>query len=215
MFAMHDYIDIYCERLNPGLWAEPLNAVTNMAFIVAAAFAFLCARKNDALDIRGAVLITLIFAIGVGSGLFHTFATRWAMLADVLPILVFQICFILFYSQKIVRLKGVLAFLPLLGFFIVTVGAGQIPGYALNGSLQYAPALIFVTGFGVYHYRYAQMEKYLLLLAAGVFVCSLTFRSIDMEMCASIRFGTHFLWHVLNAFVLYLSVRAYLINIKR
>jgi hypothetical protein len=29
-------VDIYCERLGPGLWAEPLNAVTNVAFFVAA-----------------------------------------------------------------------------------------------------------------------------------------------------------------------------------
>ncbi len=28
-------IDLYCERLGPGLWAEPLNAVTNLAFILA------------------------------------------------------------------------------------------------------------------------------------------------------------------------------------
>ena len=30
------YIDIYCERIEPGLWAEPLNAITNLAFIIAA-----------------------------------------------------------------------------------------------------------------------------------------------------------------------------------
>jgi hypothetical protein len=34
--TIFDPIDAYCERLGPGLWAEPLNAVTNLAFIVAA-----------------------------------------------------------------------------------------------------------------------------------------------------------------------------------
>ena len=29
-------LDLYCERLGPGLLAEPLNAVTNGAFLVAA-----------------------------------------------------------------------------------------------------------------------------------------------------------------------------------
>lgn len=29
---MNEFIDIYCERLGPGLWAEPLNALTNAAF---------------------------------------------------------------------------------------------------------------------------------------------------------------------------------------
>ena len=29
-------IDLYCERLSPGIWAEPINALTNLAFLVAA-----------------------------------------------------------------------------------------------------------------------------------------------------------------------------------
>jgi hypothetical protein len=30
--TIFDPIDAYCERLGPGLWAEPLNALTNLAF---------------------------------------------------------------------------------------------------------------------------------------------------------------------------------------
>jgi hypothetical protein len=31
---MHpDTLDLYCERTAPGLWNEPLNALTNLAFI--------------------------------------------------------------------------------------------------------------------------------------------------------------------------------------
>ena len=29
-------IDIYCERVGPDFWAEPLNAISNAAFLVAA-----------------------------------------------------------------------------------------------------------------------------------------------------------------------------------
>ena len=43
--TIFDPIDAYCERLGPGLWAEPLNAVTNLAFLVAALF---CARRLGA-----------------------------------------------------------------------------------------------------------------------------------------------------------------------
>jgi hypothetical protein len=28
-------VDLYCERTGPGLWAEPANALTNLAFIAA------------------------------------------------------------------------------------------------------------------------------------------------------------------------------------
>ncbi|NJN40478.1 MAG: hypothetical protein HC807_06085 [Gammaproteobacteria bacterium] len=32
---------------------------------------------------------------------------------------------------------------------------------------------------------------------------SLTFRTLDRDLCAAIPLGTHFLWHLLNAVVLY------------
>ena len=32
-------IDIYCERTAPGFWDEPFNALTNAAFLIAAAAA--------------------------------------------------------------------------------------------------------------------------------------------------------------------------------
>ena len=49
-----------------------------------------------------------------------------------------------------------------------------------------------------------------LLLAALLFTFSLLFRTLDMGLCSQIPFGTHFLWHMCNAGVLYLSIRAYL-----
>ena len=33
-------VDHYCERIGAGLWSEPLNAVSNGAFLIAAAAAF-------------------------------------------------------------------------------------------------------------------------------------------------------------------------------
>jgi len=44
----------------------------------------------------------------------------------------------------------------------------------------------------------------LLLWAAGLFLLSLTFRSLDLALCASLPHGTHFLWHLLNGVVLVL-----------
>jgi hypothetical protein len=33
---LYAVIDLYFERLGPGFWAKPLNAVTQIAFLVAA-----------------------------------------------------------------------------------------------------------------------------------------------------------------------------------
>jgi hypothetical protein len=32
-------VDMYCERLRPGLWAEPVKALTTLSFLLAAGFA--------------------------------------------------------------------------------------------------------------------------------------------------------------------------------
>lgn len=210
----HDYIDIYCERLEPGLWAEPLNAVTNLAFLVAAGFAFVLAGREGALKLGPIVLATLIFLIGIGSGLFHTFATRWAMIADVLPIFLFQIAFLMLYARNVIKLALWQVGLLLLAFFITIYGFGKLPREWLNGSLSYGPALIFVTGLGLYHWLSAQRERYVLLIAAGIFTLSLTFRSIDEALCMYLPFGTHFMWHVLNAVVLYCTARGYIMGLR-
>jgi len=211
---MNDYIDIYCERLGYGLWAEPLNALTNAAFIIAAIFAYILAKRKNALDIRSVTLVMLLCAIGVGSTLFHTFATKAMQLSDVLPILFYQIAFIWFYSLYIIRLNAVKTAALFILFMVLTVLSEMAPAYILNGSLSYAPSILFLLGFGVWHLKTKQKEPYMLLLAGTVFAISLTFRSIDMAVCDNIKVGTHFIWHILNGCVLYLTTRVFILNVK-
>jgi len=85
-------VDGYCERLDPTFWAEPVNAVTNAAFLIAA---YVIWRRVRGHGLPLAMLLVAILAIiGVGSFLFHTFATRWAGVADVLPILLYILVYI-------------------------------------------------------------------------------------------------------------------------
>jgi len=44
-------IDLYCERLGPGIWAEPINALTNLAFLVAAFAAWRLADQYRSLSV--------------------------------------------------------------------------------------------------------------------------------------------------------------------
>ena len=83
-------IDLYCERCGPGLLAEPLNATTNLAFLIAAWAAWVLARRLNSLSggIQGLIFLTV--SLGIGSALFHTFATAWARVLDVVPILLFE-----------------------------------------------------------------------------------------------------------------------------
>lgn len=209
---MNEPIDIYCERLGPGFWSEPVNALTNIAFIIAAIAAFLLAKKEKALYLGTGLLILLVFGIGIGSGLFHTFATGWAKLADILPILLFQMGFLITYARRVIGLSAMMSFRLFMVFILLIIGSGYLPYEWFNGSLGYAPALTFLIGFGIYHYRHNLTEPKILLIASGVFLLSLTFRSMDMMLCESVPIGVHFLWHLLNALVLYLSLRALIRN---
>jgi hypothetical protein len=95
----------------------------------------------------------------------------------------------------------------LLVFIAVVLYVRQFPD-AINGSLIYAPALLVIFILGCYHYQRREVERGLLLAAAGIFLLSVFLRSIDNMMCSQFDLGTHFLWHLLNAWVIYLAMRA-------
>jgi len=206
------YIDIYCERTQPGLLSEPLNAVTNLAFVLAA---WLCWRhygqKGEHFDKSGALLMSLVGLIGIGSGLFHTVATRWAMLADVIPITIFIHAFLFFALQRffdlnwIVSVAGVLGFLGLSG--VVDVA---LPHEVLNGSGGYIPPFAALVAMGAAMLARNHPYSDHMLIAAAVFAASLMFRTVDQMACEAIPFGTHFLWHTLNGVSLYMVGKAYL-----
>ncbi len=204
-------IDIYCERLGPGLWAEPVNALTNLAFFIAAFFVWLLAKQRGLLMPRAWLLILLIVGIGMGSGLFHSFATGWARLMDELSILLFQLVYLWLYSRRVVGLRPWISAVLVLAFFLTTLVTPQF-SHLFNGSLGYLPAFIVLTGLAIYHFRHAQTERGIMLWAVLVFAVSLSLRTIDMALCESVVLGTHFLWHLLNGLVLYLVTRALLLN---
>ncbi|MEG4007045.1 ceramidase domain-containing protein [Microcoleus sp. Pol11C1] len=208
---MNNYIDLYCERMMPGLWSEPLNAVSNISFLIAAGAIFQLARRQQQVPTGIWILITLATSIGIGSALFHTFATQWARLLDVIPIMIFQLAFLWLYSRQVVRMKYGYAGGLLVGFFWVSNFSNKFTN-VLNGSLSYAPAFLVLLGLGVYHYQQQKREPIVLLAASGVFLLALTFRTLDQEICRYFSTGTHFIWHLCNGILLYLSARALILN---
>jgi hypothetical protein len=203
------YIDAYCERTGPEIWNEPLNAVTNLAFIVSAVLlARSLARAEPAVRADWApwALIVLIFLIGIGSALFHTMATRSTALADVIPIALF---ILLATYLALRRLAGVNIWIGLAGMLGVLGLAAAISALLRFGGGSYVAALVAMLAIGLYlRYRLHQPAGPPILAAAGVFTVSLTSRTLDQPLCEAIPTGTHFLWHILNAVVLTLVARA-------
>lgn len=204
-------IDLYCERRGPGLFAEPINATTNLAYLVAAFAAWLVARRLGARSPGVATLITLSVTIGVGSGLFHTFATPWARVLDVVPILTFQVVFLWLYLRRCVGLSFASSSAIAFAYLVICLLMREIPAY-FNGSVVYVPTLLVLIGLAVYHHRSGQPGRWLLVAAALVFCVAIVFRSLDEVACPYVPIGTHFLWHLLTGGLLYLAMKALILK---
>lgn len=203
-------LDLYCERLVSGMAGEPINLFSNVSFFLAfgGIFSLVQGRK---ISLEFKVLVGLIVAIGAGSSLFHTFATRGSQLLDVIPIFLFQVGYLWLYFGRVVQLN-MSENLGLIGIFLASSYLMQNLSHVLNGSLSYLPGLIFLTGLGIYHDQQQKREHSILLLATGVFIIALFFRTIDLVICPYFAPGTHFLWHLLNGWLLYLLARALIVN---
>lgn len=207
-------VDIYCERLGPGLLAEPVNAVTNLSFFVAAWLALRAARARGRLDPAMLWLIGVTFAVGVGSTLFHTFAQRWAGAADVIPILVFIVSYFFLALWRYFGMRwweaatmGA-AFLFFAGGFR-SAAAGALPE-AMGPAIGYMPALLALAFCGLFLALRRHPAGVWLLAAGATFSASLTFRALDHRVCDAFPTGTHFLWHILNGVVLGVLLFAFL-----
>lgn len=230
--SLSQKIFIYCERgQDPAFWAEPMNALTNGAFIIAAAFAtreyLVAPPERGRRDMPTALLILLTYTIGVGSFLFHTYATRWAALADTIPIALFMLAYFGFLLRRFLGLHWLVAVAGVAVFYATLWYAGTIEcryetllpitsrtgARCFNGSLGYAPAFFALVGAAALLAALRHPAWRLIGLAGLVFLASMTFRTLDLELCSRVRLGdmvvgTHFLWHVLNAVTLYLLLRA-------
>ena len=193
-------LDGYCERLGPGFWAEPVNFLTNAAFLIAAIW---CWRRAKGLALPRA-LSALLFAIGIGSALFHSFATVWASLADTLPIGIFILAYVFAANRVFWRWPawgaalGAAAFIP--WAMLLTPLFAALPFFAV--SAFYWPVPLMIAIYAALLWRRWPRVGQGLALGAGLLCLSLAFRSIDETLCARLPIGTHFLWHILNAAML-------------
>ncbi len=203
-----EHIDIYCERTDASFWSEPVNAITNFAFIIGALFLIRLYRATARNDWQAACLIVIVCTVGIGSFLFHTVATRWALLADVIPITIFIFFYLWVALRRLVGLKKWQTAFCLAGFFAVAQLAESVPReFSFNGSITYFPSLaaIIIIGSLLKYKSHPLAAQF--FLAFGIFAVSLTFRSIDMMLCPILWVGTHFLWHCLNGLLLYVLTR--------
>ena len=230
------HIYAYCERGgDPAFWAEPANALSNVAFLIAAGAGFLALADLPGHErgIARPLMVGLVTAIAIGSFLFHTYANRWSALGDVLPILGFILVYFAFALNRFLGVGAVWTLLLTLayaGLFWAAMqlrcgtGDGLIGGLGsislsgpgrrcLNGSIAYLPALGAIWVFAGLLWRVRHPAWRHLVLAGVIFAVSLAARTVDRLWCPVMSisghpFGSHALWHLLNALTLFVLMRA-------
>ncbi len=158
--TLGEHVFLYCERgTSEALLAEPVNAASNGAFVLAAlaGLTLLLLRPREERSADHYLLIGLVFLIGLGSLAFHLYETTLTELGDVLPIGIFMLVYLGFALNRFLGMPVGWTLLLVIGFTALMAADMQvkcwdggigIPGPevqgvkpCLNGSLFYLPAL--------------------------------------------------------------------------
>ena len=197
---------VYCERTSNSFFAEPINLVTNLAFLISAIFTYKLIKIKNIKDPIYSLFPWLIFLIGLGSTSWHLYRSSLTLLFDAIPIYIFLGLVILLLLKKLV--KNTSLRFGILGLFIVlqiflTVNFPHL----LNSSIRHivnATLLLFLICWAYKKFGKIAMELFLVFL---VYAMGIFFRTIDIPICPSFVIGTHFLWHLFVAWGAYLIVR--------
>lgn len=201
-----EQVDGYCERTDFTYWSEPLNALTNIVFIIAAVIFW---RRSAGVPMAR-VLSGILFAIGIGSFLFHTHATAWASALDVIPIGIFILVYLFVVNRDIVPMGNWMAvfatalFIPYAAALVPVLN--RIPFIAISNFYWTVPILLAL--YAVFLRRRAGIAQG--FLAGAALLCvSIIIRSLDEILCDMIPIGTHFVWHMLNGVMLGWMIHVY------
>ena len=208
-----------CERAGTGPFAEPLNVLSSFMFMIVAISTFRYYRRHEDLQQRWIwdihVLTMITFIIGVNSIIFHSFPTPLTELIDTIPIVMFIILYfwsVLFRIGRCTLFQAAICFIAFVGFSHMLVS--QFPR-AMNDSIGYLSSMVGLIVIAVHLHLRARPSSQYFMLAALIGVVSLFCRAIDREICDVFPFGTHFLWHICNATLLYILLKQIIRNVNR
>ena len=197
-----DYVDIYCERVSGDFLAEPINALTNLAFILVGLFIL----KGESFSGRILGFVTIL--VGLGSLAFHTFATNWAAALDVAFIALFILVFAYLVPLKLWNLsitQSIICSTLVIGIvFLFNTFTPELKkwlGHFPPGI--YVGAWLSLVCFGLISsvLRIKEATRWM-FFAICLFPFSILARELDLKLCDTFPIGTHWLWHLLNSLVL-------------
>jgi hypothetical protein len=193
---------IYCETMSAtsaSFPVEPMNTLSNGVIVMfgLAALYFVVKRAPRAVDLY--VLCALLIATGIGSGIWHGFRDRDALFFEVQSGLFFLFAVVFFWARRLWSYVGAALFLAVFfgGFSLSREYWDRaVFGIPVQRWVALAPVVI-LAGIALIAQTYGYSRRAAILggMALVLAIVALTFRTIDLSVCAYIPFGTHFLWH--------------------
>lgn len=188
----------YCESVSGFLFDQPLNVISNLAFFVVAAGLFKLGHQRTT--------VILAAVIGVGSCIWHITMQPYGLALDIGSIAVFMAYEGTLFLRRHLNLIPSIAGAAMVSVLVI---AALFKGFWPSVFLQSTGAFLPIVGFLVaLAFLTKTANKAYLLSAAGFLSAAMVFRIIDMPLCDTIPFGTHFLWHIFAAITLYFFVRS-------
>ena len=182
---------IYCERTGQDLWAEPLNALTSLAWVVAALAALaLCRSRRTAAsgriwDMR--LLIGSAALAGVASLWWHTAPGPWSGRLDAVGLHAFLNLYLVMYLGRVV---GVGSFGQVLALVVYQAGIlatlALYPPLSLNGAVLYLPAVGVMALLSVLARALRKDGAGTLTAAAALFGGAVALHAVDLSLCLSL-----------------------------
>ena len=196
----------YCERTSSSTLAEPVNLITNLAFLISAILVHkMLVRKNIKKSIYN-YFPWLILLISLGSASYHSYRSSATLLFDALPVYIFLGFSLFLLLRKLVKstvlTAGIIGLFILIQVFL-TVNFSSF----LNGSIRHIASAILLLILIIWTYKKFGKTAFQLGLIFLVYIVGIFFRTIDFQICPVFSTGTHFLWHLFVAWGAYLIVR--------
>lgn len=202
---------VYCETGIGLFFTQPINTVSNIALFISAYFVYKLLREYHIKNLIIQILPPLVVLTAVGSMLWHGAPSLLTDFADTLPLSALVLISFFFLLDKLLSNKKLIW--GIFFMFILTETPfmfGILP--SINGFIPYLLAFIFGLFISVrVAGRYALFPQLFPILV--VFAIALFFRTIDLTICSAFPIGTHFVWHILNALMVYLIIH-FLIGIE-
>lgn len=193
---------IYCETMSAtsaSFPVEPMNTISNGVIVMFGFLGlyFVAKRAPRAVDLY--VLCALLITTGIGSGIWHGFRDRDALFFEVQSGLFFLFAVVFFWARRLWSYLGAAVFLALFygGFSLSREYWDRaIFGIPVQRWVALAP-IVILAGVALIAQTYIYSKRAALFggVALSSAIVALTFRTIDLSVCASIPIGTHFLWH--------------------